>query len=102
MEVAQMAMLGQELLIVAVLLGIPTILLLQYILGYKQVSSRTAKVVPVIYGLLLTFFTLANLPWTTNHWLFLGSQWLVSYFFYFIYEFAKGKSIQKIGDLSKN
>ncbi|MFD1672371.1 hypothetical protein ACFQ5M_09700 [Agrilactobacillus yilanensis] len=98
-----MTILGNSLLIIATVIGIPTVLLLQFILGYKQVSSKIARVVPVVYGLLLTYFTLsaaANGQWTLNHSLFLGSQWLVSYFFYFIYSFGKSKSIEKVGELN--
>lgn len=98
-----MSILGNGLLIFATTIGIPTVLLLQFVLGYKQLSSSTGRITPVIYGLLLTFFTLTtvnNGHWTLEHTLFLGSQWLVSYFFYFIYTFGKAKSIQKLGELN--
>lgn len=92
-----MTILGDGLLILATVLGIPTILLLQFILGYKQVSSSTVKVVPVIYGLLLTFFTLTSGQLNTERLLFLGAQLLVAYFFYFVAEFGRTKSIEKVG-----
>lgn len=99
-----MSILGNGLLIFATTVGIPTVLLLQFILGYKQLSSDTGKVTPIIYGLLLTFFVLTTVHdhWTLDHTLFLSSQWLVSYFFYSIYLFGKAKSIQKIGVLNAN
>lgn len=97
-----MTILGDILLILATTIGIPTVLLLQFILGYKQSSSKNAKVIPIVYGLLLTFFVIASVnngAWTLNHSLFLSSQWLISYFLYFIYSFGKTKSIEKFGEL---
>ncbi|MCD2255543.1 hypothetical protein ACNAN0_02950 [Agrilactobacillus fermenti] len=95
-----MANLGQLMLTAAVLVGIPIILTLQYILGYKQASKGTAAIVPILYVSLVTILTLAHRPWHETQWLFVLSQWIVGYFFYFVYEFGRNKSLAKIGDLS--
>lgn len=74
--------------VVALLLVIGLIIYLQYQLGVRKAAAKSAMVLPVGYAVLFTVLTVILVPLKMKALLFVGSQWLVGDWFYFIYQFG--------------
>lgn len=74
--------------VVALLLVIGLIIYLQYQLGVRKAAAKSALVLPVGYAVLFTVLTIILVPLKMKALLFIGSQWLVADWFYFIYQFG--------------
>ena len=75
--------------VIALLLVVGLVVFLQYQLGVRRSSVRMACVLPIAYSILFTTLTIIVAGWQAEALLFIGSQWAVGYWLYFIYEFGQ-------------
>lgn len=87
--------------VIALLLVVALIVFLQYQLGVRRSSVRMASVLPISYSILFTVLTVVVGGWQMEAILFVVSQWLVGYWFYFIYEFGRRSAKEAVTETKR-